>query len=91
MPAGTNLVSSISALGDLEGGFEEIVSGTLPASSPLTYTSKLASVRGVSFMPDLGSAPLAAPAYQVTGNAVTVHFDAASVSRAFTLRLVGKR
>jgi hypothetical protein len=92
MPAGTNLKSRFVALGDSDGNFEEILTGTLPASSPLTYTSALRSVEAVVFAGDATAAPLTGNAYQVaTGNAVTVHLDSAQFSRAFTLRLVGKR
>ena len=92
MPAALLTKSHIVALGDMDGGFEEIVTGVTPSSSPLTYTSRLSSVEGVNFNADATAATLTGNAYQVaTLTAITVHLDAGQFSRPFTMRLYGKR
>jgi hypothetical protein len=92
MPAGTNVSNRFVALGDMDGGYDEIVLGTLPASSPLTYQSGLSSVRGVTFGASSSGVAANAWAYSVSGQVVTVHFDVtAFASLGFTLRLYGRR
>lgn len=92
MPAGTNITHYFRAPGDMRG-YDLLVVGTLPASSPLTYTAPCASIDGVmGFHADATAAVPAGPAYQIaSGNQLTVHFDPAQASRAFTLMLAVRR
>ncbi len=89
MAAGTNIVSRIVALGDDADGFMEVVTGDLPAASPLDYTTRLRTADGCTFQQDDTAAPTSGHAYEITGQAVTQHFEGAG-SRAFTLLIFGK-
>lgn len=94
MPAATALTSEIVALGGDLGSFMEIVEGTLPATSPATFPSKLSSVVGglIQCQGTTAAATENALSLASAPGTVSLAFDATAFASAkFTAVLFGKR
>lgn len=89
MPAATvrrQRVIDIPSEGQL---FEEITEVTLPATSPGTFTTQLASIDGI--VVGVGHTAEVATAWSVSGSTVSIAFPAAGQNRNAIIRALGRR
>lgn len=92
MPAATALTQTIVALGGGDGFYMEIIQGTLPATSPATFTSKLQNPQMAGFTANAAGAAATVQSFAVSGSDVVLAFDqTAYASAKFGAVLIGKR